>query len=87
MSMISDLAISAVVIAIVATVQLWAIMTVSPGTEIYELAASAQRLNGDEHASFYYKILILWGPLIIHAVALLFPFVRAFRTDKTTGVY
>lgn len=87
MTIVRDLAASVVTIIIITTIQYFAIMALSPGTTMYEFASSATHVGGDQHAEFYYKVLVLWGPLILDAVAVAFPFVRAYRTDKSTGVY
>lgn len=87
MTVVQDLAASAITIIIVTTVQVTMIMLISPGTSMYEFASGATHVGGQSHAEFYYKVVVLWGPLIIDFVAVAFPFVRAYRTDKQTGVY
>lgn len=86
MSLVSDLAIAAMIMAFIAVFQYLMIMIIGPDTQLYQLAADASRLDGSAHAQFYYEVTVLWAPLIGHFTCLAFPFVRSYRRNRITGV-
>ena len=81
MSLVSDLAMAALIMSFIAMFQYFMIELIAPGTQLYQLAAGAEHWNGAEHAQFYYEVVILWSPLIGYFTSLAFPFVRAYRRD------
>lgn len=85
MSLVSDLAMAALIMSFIAMFQFFMIEIIAPGTQLYQLAAGAEEWNGAEHAQFYYEVVILWAPLIGYFTCLSFPFVRAYRRDLASA--
>lgn len=85
MRLLRDIGASATLIAIMMVYQYFMIRMIGPDQTLYEMAESATKLNGSEHAAFYYKICVIWTPLVIYGLAFTFPVARSFRRNLVTG--
>lgn len=86
MTLVRDIVGSALIIATIALFQYFMIRIIGPSSQLHELASSATEFNGESHADFWFKIVVLYIPLIGHTVALAFPFVRNYRSSLSGGV-
>lgn len=85
MRLLRDIGASATLIAIMLVYQYFMIRMIGPDQRLYQHAASATRLNGAEHAAFYYKIGVIWTPLVVYGLAFVFPIARSFKRNLITG--
>lgn len=86
MTFVRDLVGSGLVIGIIIVFQYFMIRVIGPDTMLFEMASSANRVNGAAHANFWFELVVLWIPLIGHFTALALPFVRNYRTNLQSGV-
>lgn len=86
MTLLRDIVGSALIIATIAVYQYFMIRMIGPSTQLHELASSATHFNGASHADFWFRVAVLYLPMIGHTVALAFPFVRNYRSSLSGGV-
>lgn len=58
----------------------------APGTPLYEVAAGATRLEGQQRADLWYEILAVWVPLSACFGISAWAFVREYRRQSVTAV-
>lgn len=85
MSIIADYAAAVVLAAVILVTQLTVITLAGPDTTLYRTVESAQHLNAQQRADFYYKVAVLWAPTIGYIVLAAFPLVRAYRRQAATA--
>lgn len=86
MTLFRDIVGSALIIATIALFQYFMIRMIGPDTQLHGLASGADGFNGGEHADFWFRIIVLYIPLIGHGTAIAFPFVRNYRSSLSAGV-
>lgn len=85
MSLIRDVVASAFGIIVIATMQLFVIETVAPGTTLNDMATGNLAV-GNGSAELMYKAAILYCPVIGYVTLAIAPLVRVFSTDTRTAV-
>lgn len=79
-----DLGRSAVVIIFTMIYQYFMIQIIAPDTQLYEIAESATKVNGAQHAEMWFTIAVVYFPLVMYAVAFLTPIGRSFWRNLVT---
>lgn len=86
MSRVFDFTVIGVIYIIAIVIHLMGIELFAPGTPLYETAAGATTLNGQQRADLWYEILSLWVPLMACVGITAWGFVREYRRGAVTAV-
>lgn len=86
MTLVRDIIGSGLIIATIVVFQYLMIRMVGPSTQLHELASGADNFNGSKHADFWFRIIVVYLPLVGYTVAIAFPFVRNYRSSLSGGI-
>lgn len=86
MSRAFDFVVIGIIWIVAVVIHLMGVELFSPGTPLYQAAASATNLNGAERAQLWYEILTVWVPLLAAGGITAWGFVREYRRQALTAM-
>lgn len=81
-----DFAVVGVIYTIAVVVHLMGVELMAPGSPLYEVAAGATHMKGQERADLWYEIIAVWVPLMAIGGISAWAFIREYRRQATTAI-
>lgn len=86
MSRVFDFVVVGIIYIIAAVIHLMGLELFAPGTPLYEFAATATNLNGQERADLWYQIIAIWVPLLSMGGITAWAVLREYRRQAVTAL-
>lgn len=81
-----DFVVVGVIYIIAIVIHLMGVNLFQPGSPLYELASTAQNMNGAQRAQLWYEILSLWVPILASGGITAWAFIREYRRQANTAL-
>lgn len=85
MSRAFDITVMGVIYIVALVIHLMGLELFAPGTPLYDLAAGAANLKGEERANLWYQILTVWVPMMAIGGITAWAFIREYRRQAVTA--